>query len=73
MGNGQKSRDNYEQINDVTSVRVTRIADYDKQWTSRMNVPKMGALSAHPTILSLKRINMKIAGEHNVLEPILEK
>jgi hypothetical protein len=32
-----------------------------------------GALSAHPTILSLKRINMKIAGEHNVLEPILEK
>jgi hypothetical protein len=38
MGNGKKSRDNYEQINDVT---VTRIADYDKQWTSRMNIPKM--------------------------------
>jgi hypothetical protein len=27
----------------------------------------------HPTILSLQRINMKIAGEYNVLEPILEK
>jgi hypothetical protein len=41
MGNGQKSKDNYEQINDVTNIRVTRIADYDKKWTSRMNVPKM--------------------------------
>jgi hypothetical protein len=41
MGNGQKSRDNYEQITDVISIRVKGIADYDKQWTSRMNVPKM--------------------------------
>jgi hypothetical protein len=45
MGNGQKSRDNYEQINDVTNVRVTRIADCDKHWTSRMNVPKMVRVS----------------------------
>jgi hypothetical protein len=42
MDNGQKSGDNYEHISDITNVQVTRIADYDKQWTSRMNVPKMG-------------------------------
>jgi hypothetical protein len=30
MGNGQKSRDTYEQINDIINVRVKGIADYDK-------------------------------------------
>jgi hypothetical protein len=33
----------------------------------------LGALSAHPTILSLKSSNMKVTGEYNILEPILEK
>jgi hypothetical protein len=41
MGNGQKSRDNYEQINDVINARAKRMADYDKPWTSRMDVPKI--------------------------------
>jgi hypothetical protein len=41
MGNGQKSRDNCEQIIDVINARVKRMADYGKPWTSRMNIPKM--------------------------------
>jgi hypothetical protein len=45
MGNGQKSRDNYEQITDIINVRVKRIADYGKQGTSRTNVPKMVRVS----------------------------
>jgi hypothetical protein len=49
MGNGQKSRDNCEQINDVINARVNRMADYGKSWTSRMNVPKMVRRIKKPT------------------------
>jgi hypothetical protein len=49
MGNGQKSRDNCEQINDVINARGNRMADYGKPWTSRMNVPKMVRRIKKPT------------------------
>jgi hypothetical protein len=49
MGNGKKSRDNYEQINDIINARVKRMTDYDKPWTSRMNVPKIVRRIKKPT------------------------
>jgi hypothetical protein len=49
MGNGQKSRDNCEQVNDVINARVMRMADYVKPWSSRMNVPKMVRRIKKPT------------------------
>jgi hypothetical protein len=49
MGNGKKSRDNCEQVNDIINTRVKRMVDYGKPWTSRMNVSKVVQRIKKPT------------------------